>query len=87
MCSESQEKAGVAPFRGAWIEIAGFIQTLKAGTSLPLGERGLKLLGNLLRCSFYPSLPLGERGLKFVKSSFAITIGVPSLPLGERGLK
>ncbi len=54
--------------------------------SLPLWERGLKLI-NIRR---YPilirSLPLWERGLKYAMK-ILLGVGSMSLPLWERGLK
>ena len=54
--------------------------------SLPLRERGLKLVGIVSDRGVQRSLPLRERGLKFASEDEAVRAG-PSLPLRERGLK
>ena len=55
----------VAPFAGAWIEIVQRKKPDGESWSLPLRERGLKLIIHLKKKGTYKSLPLRERGLKF----------------------
>ena len=59
---------GVAPFRGAWIEIAENGEGKSTIASLPLGERGLKCIIITISERKEQSLPLGERGLKLTKT-------------------
>ena len=54
----------VAPFAGAWIEIVQRKKPDGESWSLPLRERGLKLIIHLKKKGTYKSLPLRERGLK-----------------------
>ena len=77
---------GVAPFTGAWIEMARSRTRLWAGVSLPSRERGLKFWLGAMRTCTWTSLPSRERGLK----SNMFDNGMPgkeSLPSRERGLK
>ena len=59
------EFGSVAPHVGAWIEIRCVLHNRHRRTSLPMWERGLKLLwlSAMLCCT--ESLPMWERGLKF----------------------
>ena len=78
----------VAPLAGAWIEITQYEVGLTAGSaSLPLRERGLKLLLGANYGLTVTSLPLRERGLKFGMYWGRLYGGAVSLPLRERGLK
>ena len=54
----------VAPFAGAWIEIAKGGKLLKVNKSLPSRERGLKLESQREQSVPEWSLPSRERGLK-----------------------
>ena len=60
----------VAPSMGAWIEIkAGLSYDVAENKSLPLWERGLKLIKTVITEAIAWSLPLWERGLKSPLSS------------------
>ena len=76
----------VAPFAGAWIEIAVPLLLMAVFASLPLRERGLKYNKPQLSDSDIMSLPLRERGLKYNKERYDAGKRL-SLPLRERGLK
>ena len=71
---------------GAWIEIDKEIYNLGFDESLPLWERGLKLLVSICVNFNVMSLPLWERGLKFYTKE-KNKLNAWSLPLWERGLK
>ena len=58
----------VAPFTGAWIEIAGRGRLDWPLSSLPSRERGLKFQSFRLLVPLLVSLPSRERGLKLKKS-------------------
>ena len=76
----------VAPYMGAWIETYIFVHFNAPVSSLPIWERGLKLVNGLLMRKGPLSLPIWERGLKH-----RISVRLPrsglSLPIWERGLK
>ena len=77
---------GVAPRAGAWIEICSGWLIWGKPPSLPVRERGLKLILLVLFLAFSGSLPVWERGLKSYDSVDRLT-DVKSLPVRERGLK
>ncbi len=54
----------VAPFAGAWIEIACGVSIFDSATSLPSRERGLKWSRRSDIYVVLESLPSRERGLK-----------------------
>ena len=54
----------VAPRVGAWIETPIATANSRAGESLPVWERGLKLLFECFKVNIKLSLPVWERGLK-----------------------
>ena len=54
----------VAPFTGAWIEIAGTLERVAPGPSHPSRVRGLKLHDGVDRRVHGPSHPSRVRGLK-----------------------
>ena len=54
--------------------------------SLPMWERGLKLLREPCRRAWTTSLPMWERGLKPIRTPGRSHAGT-SLPMWERGLK
>ena len=59
------EPKKVAPCAGAWIERDCLPRFRRWSVeSLPVRERGLKVLGFVARCSGTRSLPVRERGLK-----------------------
>src|SRR5438046_2669100 len=60
----ADEKAGVDPRAGAWIETRSCPRPLRWGLSLPARERGLKLIHSNNRGEWNASLPARERGLK-----------------------
>ena len=76
----------VAPFTGAWIEIASVPFCIEGTRSLPSRERGLKSLKAAASGLIARSLPSRERGLKFLLLRMHL-ISPPSLPSRERGLK
>ena len=76
----------VAPFTGAWIEIARNCVGSKPSTSLPSRERGLKSVVCDDGTSVGGSLPSRERGLKF-QGGLDGALDLASLPSRERGLK
>ena len=72
---------------GAWIEIATHVFAVGvADTSLPIWERGLKLMLQVLALLMLRSLPIWERGLKSCRTPSPLSL-VVSLPIWERGLK
>ena len=67
----------VAPFAGAWIEIVQRKKPDGESWSLPLRERGLKLIIHLKKKGTYKSLPLRERGLKLsISNSYCVCCNV-----------
>ena len=71
---------------GAWIETYQNIHLRLITLSLPMWERGLKLVvSNIPKLGAW-SLPMWERGLKLILLSF-LALQVVSLPMWERGLK
>ena len=76
----------VAPFKGAWIEIACPTSHRPATRSLPSRERGLKWTDRPEKRRRCQSLPSRERGLK-CRSPNASVCRSRSLPSRERGLK
>ena len=54
----------VAPHAGAWIEISSMISNGLHVMSLPMRERGLKLVAVVQCDQVVASLPMRERGLK-----------------------
>ena len=65
---------------GAWIEIDKEIYNLGFDESLPLWERGLKLLVSICVNFNVMSLPLWERGLKYAEIK-ALKIATTVAPL------
>ena len=63
----------VAPFAGAWIEIANIRDLTGAIKSLPSRERGLKFPRYCLLLPLHRSLPSRERGLKYFVNSHILT--------------
>ena len=55
----------VAPFAGAWIEIAFSLTSATHYKSLPSRERGLKYPSIYISKNYFLSLPSRERGLKY----------------------
>ena len=76
----------VAPHVGAWIETRIVFEHRVYIASLPMWERGLKLVVTTFAMADVRSLPMWERGLK-LRLSYAIYDIKWSLPMWERGLK
>ena len=73
----------VAPLVGAWIEIRAEFGTDLDPTSLPSGERGLKM-DKSRKCRIpNMSLPSWERGLKLDRLSITDTVDPRRSPRGS----
>ena len=57
-------KIAVAPYAGAWIETYNWKYIRMTDGSLPMRERGLKLMELIYLVATEQSLPMRERGLK-----------------------
>ncbi len=76
----------VAPRAGAWIETGNLAQFSNVSGSLPVRERGSKLVGAGGQMDDLGSLPVRERGSKLYRQQRRS--GIPqSLPVRERGSK
>ena len=76
----------VAPFAGAWIEIALSASIAAASVSLPSRERGLKSYAPYIQPHGIPVAPFAGAWIE-ISVSFGDTNALPSLPSRERGLK
>ena len=76
----------IAPRAGAWIESVFDDEVDTMITSLPVRERGLKVVHLEEARVVVESLPVRERGLK-VAGSRSVIPRLLSLPVRERGLK
>ena len=77
----------VAPYTGAWIEMARLDDVFQGIIVAPYTGAWIEISGIFLRTSALSrSLPTRERGLKFIQLS-GQSLNSESLPTRERGLK
>ena len=77
----------VAPFAGAWIEIAYGEEASDYAAVAPFAGAWIEIQNGSLLCEPFGSLPSRERGLKSLARMAYRVLRMTSLPSRERGLK